>query len=65
MNICYWIRTGKSNREKPWETDCGEKSHHAQNNYKFCPFCGKEIYLRHSVLQITDVGYVERNMAYS
>ena len=45
---CEWINEDSFEFEGMYETSCGEAKYFSNgnienNNYKFCPFCGKEI----------------------
>ena len=44
---CYWTEDSDGN----WETDCGnmftlDSGTPEENDFQYCPFCGKEIYER-------------------
>jgi len=48
INTCIWTVDGREHDETVFDTGCGNRHEFivggiTDNNYKFCPYCGKRI----------------------
>ena len=40
---CYWECSGDPDHEPPWKGSCGGQSYEIEDDYMYCPYCGKPI----------------------